>query len=66
MPLLLVFDIDETLIQFINNTKRYNPTPYDYWKNISKEQRKNFSSLWDVPMEPMSLRRDMILNPING
>jgi hypothetical protein len=45
-PLLLIFDIDETLIQFINSdTKgRFPVNPYSYWKNITSAQRANFGN----------------------
>jgi hypothetical protein len=46
LPILLIFDIDETLIQFINNS-RYKPTPYEHWKNITPKQRNSFLNLWD-------------------
>lgn len=64
LPILLVFDIDETLIQFINNTKRYDPTPYDHWKRITPEQKMKFSNLWDEDAgeykNPLKLRDDKI------
>ena len=45
-PLLLIFDIDETLIQFINSDKkkRFPVNPYSYWKNITSAQRAKFGN----------------------
>ena len=70
LPILLVFDIDETLIQFINNNKHYNEkgelitSPYEHWKRITPEQKKNFSNLWDEDAgeykNPLKLRDDKI------